>query len=513
MIDAKMLLVNNITLLYLESLREDAHTNSADLVRKSINLVKLPEHVVDGDKTRDVLYNLKSTTMWMSDNTPQHKYDKNALLQRIRLNTLDDSNTFAALESAINSNYEQDDLKRVILNYAYDINEEVRKSNLTEYLGAKYRELKFDNGEVDWKTYAQSIKDGVEAYNSTMGETELASVVARVSSADVAKVTSTLQLAKDELSEEGSIKVGFQALARMLGSAQGFRRGEFVLLAALQHNFKTGFCLILMVFACMFNKPYMRNKSKKPLILRISAENEVQTDITWLYKFIKEIKEGVEIHIADIDPSEAAIYVTDQLQSMGYTVDFLRVNPSQFTYRDLELIVTKYEAEGWEIHSIFFDYLNMISKAGCDNTGPTGSVVRDLFRRVRNFTGPKGITFFTPHQISTDAKRLMRGGATDNFILELVGKGYYDSCSTIDQEVDLEIMFHIEQRGMRKYLTIARGKHRKIEITPVEHLYFVLEFQRVGTLIPDLNGKDSSMKHVGGMQMHTGGGNDKPWYE
>lgn len=513
MIDTKMLLVNTITLLYLESLREDAHTNSSDLVKKALNLIKLPEHVVDGDKTRDVLYNLKSTTMWMSDNNAQHKYDKNALLQRIRLNTIDDTNTFSAIESIINSSHEEESLKRIILSYSYEISEEVRKHNLTEYMGQKYRELKFDNGSVDWKTFAQSIKDGVETYNSTMGETELASVVTRVSSADVEKVKSTLVLAKDELSDAGSIKVGFQALARMLGSSGGFRRGEFVLLAALQHNFKTGMCLILMVFACMFNKPYMRNKNKKPLILRISAENEVQTDITWLYKYIKEIKEGVEVNIADINPEEASYYVTQQLQSTGYTVDFLRVNPTLFTYRDLELIVTKYESEGWEVHSIFFDYLNMISKSGCDNTGPTGSVVRDLFRRVRNFTAPKGITIFTPHQISTDAKKLMRGGQTENFILELVGKGYYDSCSTIDQEVDLELMFHIEQRGLRKYLTIARGKHRKIEITPVEYLYFVLEFQKIGTLIPDINGKDSSMKHVGGLQMHTGGGNDKPWYE
>lgn len=511
--DSKSFLVNCITLLYLESIREDAHTNSSDLVKKGLPFVRIPEVAIEGDKSKDILYNLKNTVETLVVNSPQHKYDKKAFLQRIRLNTLDDNNTYLAISDIVESEFAEEHLKRLIIQYIGEIREIIRVEELTNYLAEQYKKIKLNKGTVDMSTYVQTVRDELDAYNSVKGQSELDSVVTRVSSSDVDKIKSTLSLAKDELSDAGSIKVGFQALARMLGSSCGFRRGEFVLLAALQHNFKTGMCLILMIFAAMYNKPYMRDPKKKPLILRISAENEVQTDITTTYKFIKEWEDGIEVNVKNIDIDMASAYISEKLQSTGYTVDFIRVNPSKFTYRDLEMIVMEYEANGYEIHSIFFDYLNMINKAGCDNTGPTGSVVRDLFRRVRNFMAPKGITFVTPHQISTDAKKLMRGGASDNFILELVGKGYYDSCSTIDQEVDIEIMFHIEQRGLRKFLTVARGKHRKIEITPVEYLYFVLEFQKVGTLIPDINGKDTSMRHVGGLPMYTDRADEKPWYE
>src|SRR5699024_3263055 len=98
------------------------------------------------------------------------------------------------------------------------------------------------------------------------------------------------------------------------------------------------------------------------------------------------------------------------------------------------------------------DYLNMMSKKGC-NQGPHGEEIRDLFRRTRNFFSKRGIAVVTPHQISTEAKTLLRNGQS-NFVQQIANKGYYDGCKRIDQEVDCEIYLHIVITNGESYMTI-----------------------------------------------------------
>lgn len=113
------------------------------------------------------------------------------------------------------------------------------------------------------------------------------------------------------------------------------------------------------------------------------------------------------------------------------------------------------------------------------------------------------ITFITPHQLSTEAKRLIREGRQD-FVKEIAGKGYYAGSSQLDQEVDLEIYIHIEEVNGRYYLCIQRGKHRKVTITPLEHLYAILPFQEVGGICDDVNGIDSSVSRLGAKRREDG---------
>ena len=137
----------------------------------------------------------------------------------------------------------------------------------------------------------------------------------------------------------------------------------------------------------------------------------------------------------------------------------------------------------------------MFNKAGCI-TGFTGADTRDLFRRVRNFCSARKITVITPHQISMDGKNLLREGR-DMIVKELVGKSYWDSCKTIDQEVDVEILIHIEIVDGKKYLTCVRGKHRKSgTVTPLKDLFCILPFYPVGAVRDDFGGKDLSIKKL-----------------
>jgi hypothetical protein len=99
----------------------------------------------------------------------------------------------------------------------------------------------------------------------------------------------------------------------------------------------------------------------------------------------------------------------------------------------------------------------------------------------------------------------------EDFVKEIEGKGYYDSCGTIDQEVDLELFIHIVKVNGESYLTVQRGKHRKVKPTPEKHRYFVLPFSPVGGVRDDVLGQDTARKHAGGGVI--GSADERPWWE
>lgn len=76
----------------------------------------------------------------------------------------------------------------------------------------------------------------------------------------------------------------------------------------------------------------------------------------------------------------------------------------------------------------------MMSTKGCDGNGSMGSDVRDLIRRLRNHAIENNYGLFSPHQLSQDAKQLIRNGANTESFVKIAGKGYYDKCGRLDQK-------------------------------------------------------------------------------
>jgi hypothetical protein len=108
------------------------------------------------------------------------------------------------------------------------------------------------------------------------------------------------------------------------------------------------------------------------------------------------------------------------------------------------------------------------------------------------------ITMITPHQLSADTKNKVREG-TSNFVKEMVGGGYYAGTKQLGQVIDAELFLNIETDNKGEaYLTIQRGKHRKIRQTPIEHLYAVLRFIKKGIIPDDLGKPDSTRLKIGG---------------
>ena len=257
----------------------------------------------------------------------------------------------------------------------------------------------------------------------------------------------------------------------------GIRPGEFMTHAALQHNYKTGFNLSLFAQIALFNKPLTKDLNKKPLLLRISAEDELEANLIFLYQYLKYNETKQFVSTKGIPVEEMGAYVQERLKINGFNIKLIRVNPSDWTYHNYFELINKLESDGYSVEVCFFDYLGKTSTQGCTSSGPTGTDLRDLFRRIRNFNAQKRIAFITPHQLSTDAKTELRNGVPESEFVKLIAnKGYYERSKQLDQEIDLEIYHHIFKRNGRTFLSVQRGKHRLPTVIPEKYKYFILEF-------------------------------------
>jgi hypothetical protein len=289
------------------------------------------------------------------------------------------------------------------------------------------------------------------------------------------------------------LKTGWQRLNKMLQG--GFKRGEFCVIGALQHKYKTGFTLSLFTQIALYNKPHMKDASKKPLLLRISFEDDLELNMQFMYQLLKyeETRQPVIIKRNDPHHDVMAAYIKQRLQINGYHIKMMRVDPTQSTYKHICNKIVELEANGYEVHLVMIDYLGMLPTTGCINSGPIGTDVRDMFRRIRNFCGPKEITVITPHQLSPDAKQMVRGGTPeDQFVKEIAERGYWSGSKQLDQEMDLELHIHLFKHQKETYLAVQRGKHRLPTIVNDEDKYFLLKFPAKMPIPSDINDEDSS---------------------
>lgn len=496
----KLLLVNAITLLFRESQITSSSENSAILVREILKGIRLPEVNFGIDRERDILEGLKTTALSMCENPIDHTYEVSELLQRLKINVGDDEQCYEAITDGICPELTPNAIKRTCINLRRTLDNYFREEKVKEIIGKASFKIKFDRSSItDMKTFVSELSSELEPYMQDV-ITKDPAIVSDIDLTDSEGVKGVYTNIKEQEDGTTILRTGYQGINTMLGG--GFRRGEEVIIGALQHKYKTGFTLSLFKQIALYNTPQMIDPTKKPLLVRISFEDDISLNFQFLYQSLKENETGEAVCMDNLNEEEVAQYVQNKLQETGYNVKLLRVDPTMWTYKSICNKMLEYEAEGYEIHLCMLDYLGMVPTTGC-NQGPMGTDLRDMFRRMRNFFNKKKITLITPHQLSTEAKRLIRDGRTD-FVRDIEGKGYYAGCAQLDQEVDLEIYIHIEIVNGKSYLTVQRGKHRKISQTPIEDRYCVLPFHDIGGIRDDLGKPNTTLKRVGGGPVGSG---------
>lgn len=507
--DAKLLLVKAITLLYLNGKLDEKQTDAIEIAKDVVEQVKPRDKFLNTEfGESDPINELRETLSYMASKTNGTEFDEHDLKQRFRLNVKHDDDLYSALTSGLlDTEVEQPRILKMYNSQRGAIRTHINKSKLAEVLKHYFIKTTHQADTVDYKTIIEEIKEKLSPYQSIGGSDEAGfnhpAIVNTTSMSNLDDIADVFTATKDELSSKGVIRTPYQGINRMTGDHGGIRRGETTVVTALTHKYKTGFVLDLFMGCPLFNKPYMRDPAKKALNLRISYENTTQQDFKHLYTKLYEHETGLKADMKQIQIEEASQFVMDKLNVNGYESQIIHVDPSDFTYQDLFKLIQTLEEEGYEIHLLTIDYLNMMSKAGLINES-TGDNVRDLLRRTRNFCLRRGIALVTPHQFSSEARKVERGEPR-NFVKVVTGRGFYDGCSRLEQEIDLELSLHIVEFNNESYLTVQRGKHRGV-VTPQTHQYCVYKFEFIGGIPMDVMGEDLSRKSVGADTQADGGG-------
>lgn len=505
--DSKQLLLSSINLMYLESKLSDTTHNSRDLARQASDFVEMPENNLGSISLGgNFIQDIKSVADWMLGKPEDYAFDPSSIIQKIK-SAHDVSENFVGgitqIVKPLDMSKEED--SKFVFNMIEEIKDDLSSFiinlNINDVVRKAARDIEFSRDPKKAIELARELMIKIEplTHNTSNGIPE--GVVDIVDLGDPQATTDMISQAVEDINMGGILKTDIQLINRMFEG--GFWPGKTYLVPALQHNFKSGMMLTIIRGIISCNKPVLINKSKKPLILRISSENTSKDDVMWLYKNLMEIETGKKIDIRNVDPEVAGNYISKWVNDSGFHFINYKVNPSTFNTEKTLNLLAKLRANGYEIKLFLLDYLAMLDKKGLSG-GNDSDRIRDMFRRVRNDTEANKETFITPHQISTDAKKLKRA---DNigvgcFVKEVTNKGYTDGCTRIDQEVDGEMYMDITKMKHDgksvSYLELARGKHRIPIITPEKDLYGVLRFHEIGTILPDINGKDSSLSRPGG---------------
>jgi len=383
----KHLLVNCITLLFSCSQLDEDNENFRSLAREVLSDIKLPEVDSATNTTAKVTGSLRQTGLWMATEGVRYKHEANELLQRLRLDTLGDNELYSAIERGIIADQEPLYYKERCLKIVQQLNEYNRERNFSELVRKSAYKLSFERDKIEnIRHFAAELYSSIEPYQANAETNVDPAIVSSLDSNDLDSITTQFDVIEKMESGESILRTGWQGVNRMLRG--GFRRGDEVVIGALQHNYKTGFSLSIFRQMLTYNKPYMLDPTKKPMMLRISFEDSLDMNVDYLYRSIKQNEYGsASGWVMEEDKDARAAYVKTSMESNGYEFRMMRVDPSQWGYRDICNEILRLEALGYEVHAVMLDYLAQVPTIGCTE-GPTGTDIRDMYRRMRNFTNP-----------------------------------------------------------------------------------------------------------------------------
>lgn len=504
--DTKYVLIRLITLLFGESTCPKIERRSDELAVNILENLKLPEHVTESDMGRSVTLSLRELVMWMLEQPATEEFDFESMRQRLDFLTRSDEKIHVVIDDLDKMNRRDDD---GVVSMCADIRRELESKymqwRLRERIDKAHRTLLYDSKKIpNTREFLTALIGDLEEYSSGWSKNQQEYILNMATMSDPKSLADIMERAKEDADgdsdQSGGFKTGWHGMNRMLGEAKRFRRGMFVLVGGLTHNYKSGMTHDLFRHICVHNKPVLDDPNKKAINIYISTENRAEEDLLRMYVALIENDTGEEVDISKVDIADASRYVAKRLSDTGFEVAMMRVDPTTFTSDDLCNMVLRYEEAGYEVHSITCDYLALINKRNFQvRGGMTGEDVRQLMQHVRNFMSARRILFITPHQLSQEAMALKRSGV-GNFLAEIAGKNYWDGSKRIANEVDLEIYVDIVVRNKKSFLHVHRGKHRTIKPTPIKDRSFYQPFSEIGFLPDDINGEDQSISNLMDLQ-------------
>jgi len=472
------ILIKSITLLYREKLvGELMHIipdMSVELVK---NVVKTLEsntksnQLTGGDST--IVDDLKYLVMDFYNNPDNH--DQLSLLQSLEIILKDKPNLIKVVDKSINTEIQLVSLKRSIVTLRNNLLNYHKEQNIKSLVSQAGYKLSVGSLGVDsMSDFVNKLVANLEAL-STNSKTKDPAIVDELDVGDEGTMSEILDRVKETTDDSDLLKSGWTELNNMVQG--GFRKGEFAMISALQHKYKSGFVQSLFMQLAMHNVPKLKDKDKKPLIIYLSLEDDVEIFTSFMYKYLYNNENNKLPRMDTVTGRDIANYIKVRLGRNGYHVKLLRINPNDYDYKRLTNKMLEYEADGYELHAVFIDYLSKLNTNGMVAKGGFGVDIRELYDKTRNFFSSRGTLCVTPHQLSTEAAQLIKNGVPNElFLEEVAGKNYTADSKQLSQVVDLELYLHIANIDRKPNLFVRRGKHRRANILDEKYLQFHLPF-------------------------------------
>lgn len=479
--DPNIILVKCITLLYRESQLENNTDFSNDLVKTVIGRLQISDTDIGIATRRSVAVGLKDLILEMCRNPETKAYELDDMLQQIRLLTNGDTNIYTAIAQGIENELTPPILKRTITNLRKAIGDYFREQKIGEIFKKASRDFNFSRQNIqDIHLYVQNVINelNVASAKSTAKDPGIVKTMDFTDEASMQQVFNDVAASN---TDDLPFLTGWKEMNMALQG--GPRPGDTMVIGALQHNYKTGMSLSLFAHMACYNKPKCKDATKKPLIYRVSLEDPLRNNAQFLYQLLKYEETGVAVDIKDIAVQDMITYVKQRLSVNGYHVIIDEVNPLNWTYQSVFNRIIELESQGYAVEVLSIDYLSKLPTTGCVQ-GAMGDDMMDLLVKLRAFCSAHGILFMTPHQLSTEAKRLLQTVPAEQFLHHIKGGGFFEKTKGLDRIYDIGVLCHKVETPGGDYLHVVIDKHRFPSVVDSSLKSFVLPFPKSKMPIP-----------------------------
>lgn len=492
-----LILVKILTALYQVKKLNDKTLLNELLDILSTVPVTSSEVFIQDKKTED---DIRATIDWILEQPDDEPIIKSMLMQRVMDFTANAPELKTSIELGMEDIASEERIRQIIYKHIKEIRRNSTDTNFEKTFKKTVKEFHFGSvkkfKKEDWIKLADLVQEKI---NEDFNEDRQTEVVASVTSEDPKSFESVIGQAKAEASLDGILKMGLQGLNKALEPDGGFRRAKFYLINALTNRGKSFTLGHILASVGLYNKPQLRDKSKIPTVVLDSAEDSLDLIIVRMFKLFCVAEYGEMKDFMQCSAQEIIDVIVNGFKKNGWCLIINQIEPNKDNFYKFCDRIRRLELKGHEIILYAYDYLAMMELEGM--TGDTkGDKLQMLYRKVRSFTMSRGICFVTPHQLSPEAKKMLRESDDESevyFGREVAGKSMTETSTKLTNEVDVEITVHVAKTDVKNYWTFSIGKQRGEGCDPKDR-FGIYDIDPVKGLIHDYHTKPAyrkSLKH------------------
>ena len=284
-------LVKIITAMY-QAWKLGDKTMMDELMILSESVPKSKESLVVQDKKVEAL--LRKLIGWLRDQPDDSNIITSMAMPKIAEIAKLDSALEAPLLAGFDEKMSEDDAKNLIYQIIKELRDDDIKSKFDVNFKSIVRPFMFDGeGDLtkeDWIKLGDLINEKISDCSNQFDR----AVVEKASNNDPKALADIINQLKVETSVEGIVKTGLIGFNNALGPDFGLRRGLMYMIEALTNRGKSFSLAHFIASIPLYNKPVLRNKTKIPTVVLMSAEDSLGLIFKRMYEIFVTAKTGTK---------------------------------------------------------------------------------------------------------------------------------------------------------------------------------------------------------------------------